>query len=120
LPLTIYENKIFQKKRTADSLALYKLAVPIGHIVPKEHLSSFSPTLDRNDREVMLDYKQRSNLSCLLAICFSTGDETVHHWSAFAPGSSGCRIDFHMTKLLTSIANRSGLRHGNIIYKKMR
>ncbi len=39
---------------------------------------------DRNDREVMLEYKRRRNSSCLLAVCFSQGEETIHHWSAFA------------------------------------
>ena len=74
---------------------------------------------DRNDREVMLDYKARQNLTCLLALCLSMGDETIHHWSAFASGSAGCRIDFHMPALISTIVDMSGFRHGKVIYKKI-
>ena len=74
---------------------------------------------DRNDREAMLDYKERRTLSCLLAVCFSLGDETIHHWSAFAPGSAGCRIDFHLPTLIASLVNQIGLRHGKVVYRKV-
>ena len=46
-------------------------------------------------------------------------DETIHHWSAFAPGSAGCRIDFHMPTLISTIADKNGFRHGKVIYKKI-
>jgi hypothetical protein len=49
---------------------------------------------DRNDSDVMMEYRRRRNLACLLAACFSHGDETIHHWNAFAAGPAGCRIEF--------------------------
>jgi hypothetical protein len=74
---------------------------------------------DLNDREVMLEYKRRRKLSCLLAICFSEGEETVHHWTAFANGPSGCRIEFHLPSLLEGIYGYSGYSHGKVVYRKI-
>jgi hypothetical protein len=75
---------------------------------------------DRNDREVMLEYKRRRNLTCLVAICFSAGEETVHHWNAFASGSAGCRIEFHLPTLLEGLSRDPGYRHGKVVYKPLR
>lgn len=75
---------------------------------------------DRNDREVMLEYKRRRNLTCLLAICFSAGEETVHHWNAFANGSAGCRIEFHLPTLLAGLTRDPEYRHGKVSYKTLR
>ena len=75
---------------------------------------------DRSDREVMLEYKRRRNLTSLRAICFSAGEETVHHWNAFASGSAGCRIEFHLPTLLEGLSRSLGYRHGKVVYKPLR
>jgi len=65
---------------------------------------------DKNDSEVMKEYKCRKKLSCLLALCFSQGDDTIHHWTAFAKGVAGCRIDFDVSKLCEAIQTFKGFK----------
>jgi hypothetical protein len=55
-----------------------------------------------------------------MAICFSSGEETVHHWNAFANGSAGCRIEFHLPTLLEGLSRSQGYRHGEVVYKPLR
>src|SRR5690349_15189787 len=57
---------------------------------------------DRNDDEIILNYKGRKGIRGLFAVCCGTGDETVHHWKAYANGISGCCIEFNGNKLLKS------------------
>ncbi len=74
---------------------------------------------DRNDAEIIMEYKKRKNIRNLFAICFGVGDETVHHWKAYADGISGCCIEFDKKKLLESFKNKNGIRYGNVIYRKI-
>lgn len=53
---------------------------------------------DRNDSEIILEYKKRKELKNLFAVCFTHGDETVHHWKTFSDGPSGCVIEFDAKK----------------------
>ncbi len=109
------------KSRRSSILSRYTTLPVLLDMLERRSITLLSPEswADRNDREVMLDYKERRNLTCLLAACFSKGDETIHHWSAFAPGSSGCRIDFHQPALVSSIPNQAGFRHGEVVYRKI-
>jgi len=75
---------------------------------------------DRNDAEVMLEYKKRRNLKHLYAVCFSEGDETIHHWTTFSSGSSGCCIAFDREKLLSAVETIDGIRTGSVKYRKLR
>lgn len=102
-------------------LSRYTTLPVLLDIIERKCLTLLSPEawLDRNDQEVMLDYRRRRNLTCLLALCFSLGEETVHHWNAFANGSAGCRIDFHLPALLDAIARQNGCRHGKVSYRKI-
>ena len=74
---------------------------------------------DRNDSEIILEYKKRKKIKNLFAICFSHGDETIHHWKTFSNGTSGCVIEFDAKKLFEIIDKVDGLRHGKIAYKKL-
>ena len=44
----------------------------------------------------------------------------MHHWNAFASGSAGCRIEFHMPTLLEGLSRKPGYRHGMVSYKPLR
>lgn len=74
---------------------------------------------DRNDSEVILAYKKKKNIDKLFALCFSYGSETIHHWKAFANGSSGCCIEFNAEKLI-EIFEKENLIHAKIKYLKIR
>lgn len=75
---------------------------------------------DRNDAKVMLEYKKRKKLQHLYAVCFSEGDETIHHWTAYSSGSSGCCIAFDREKLLSAVQKITGIRTGAVKYRKIK
>ena len=74
---------------------------------------------DRNDSEIVLEYKKRKGIEKLFALCFSHGDETIHHWKTFADGISGCCIEFDAAKLTDHLSSIDGIKHGPVVYRKM-
>lgn len=74
---------------------------------------------DRNDSGILLEYKRRKKLKRLLALCFSAGDETIHHWRTFSDGISGCCVEFDAPELF-AVFDRHGLRHGPVVYRKLK
>lgn len=75
---------------------------------------------DKNDSEIMLEYKKRKNLRALFALCLSYGDETIHHWKTFADGISGCCIEFDSIRLSSHLKTLEGVRFGPVTYKKLK
>lgn len=74
---------------------------------------------DKNDSEIILEYKKRKNIKKLFALCLSYGDETIHHWKTYSPGSGGCCIEFNPKTLFEIIDMVPGLKHGRVTYKKI-
>jgi hypothetical protein len=107
--------------RSAGQLSRYTTLPVLIDLLRRKKLVLLSPDKweDRNDAEVMLEYKRRKNLQHLYAVCFSKGDETIHHWSAFSSGSSGCCIEFDQEVLLSQVNNISGIRFGPVQYRKI-
>ncbi len=109
-------------KKTGKKLSRYtKLPVLIDLLIRKK-LVLLSPDKweDRNDAEVMLEYKRRKKLRHLYAICFSEGDETIHHWESYSKGSSGCCIEFDREALLSQVKKVKGIQAGLVKYRKLR
>lgn|SRR5512146_2812519 len=75
---------------------------------------------DKNDSEIMRVYKKRKKLRALCALCFSHGDETIHHWKTFADGISGCCIEFDFKKLVAQLKTIDGIRFGPVVYRKIK
>jgi hypothetical protein len=75
---------------------------------------------DKNDSEILLEYKKRKRVKKLFALCFSYGDETIHHWKTFADGISGCCIQFDSDKLIDLLNHTPGIRYGAVKYKKLK
>ncbi len=75
---------------------------------------------DKNDSEILLVYKERKKIQKLFALCFSYGDETIHHWKTFADGISGCCIEFDTKKLITLLKTQPSVRFGDVRYKKIK
>ncbi len=74
---------------------------------------------DKNDSEIMAEYKRRKGVKRLFALCFSHGDETIHHWKAFADGTSGCCIEFDMREFKALMRKHPDVRHGPVNYKTL-
>lgn len=74
---------------------------------------------DKNDSEIILEYKNKKKIKNLFAICLSHGDETIHHWKTFSNGSSGCLIEFDAQKLFAIIDKIPNLKHNEVTYRKL-
>jgi hypothetical protein len=90
-------------------------------LLERRKLTLLDPALwdDRNDAEIILAYKQQKKIESLMAVCFSHGDETVHHWKTFSSGTSGCVIEFDAEKLFAIINSVEGLKHGKVEYRRL-
>lgn len=72
---------------------------------------------DRNDSHYLKRYKDEKKLATLLALCFMTSRERLHHWKCFADGASGVCIEFRRGKLLKGLAVKRGFRMDKVQYK---
>lgn len=90
-------------------------------MLERQKLTLLNPRLweDKNDSEIILEYKSRKGIENLFALCFSHDDETIHHWKTYSNGPSGCVIEFDAKKLFAILDEIPGLKHGKIIYKKI-
>jgi hypothetical protein len=75
---------------------------------------------DYNDRETVEAFKNRAGVSAVYALCLTYGNETVHHWNAFANGTSGCCIEFNPDKLFGILNGVQGVSHGKTSYMSIR
>ncbi len=92
------------------------------HLLRSSKLVLLDPSTweDRNDSQIILEYKKRKRIPNLFAVCFSFGNETIHNWIAYASGIAGCCIQFDEQKLLNSFQNIKQIRWGEINYKTIR
>ena len=74
---------------------------------------------DRNDRFYLERYKERKELTVLLAVCFTATRERFHHWKCFGDGASGVCIEFRKAKLLKGLAGRPEFRTREVEYEKV-
>lgn len=109
------------KKKEISRLNRYTTLPVLLDLLQRRKITLLNPELweDKNDSEIILEYKRRKNIKKLFAICFSLGDETVHHWKTFSNGVSGCCIEFDAQGLLRIIDKIPGTKHGEIEYKKL-
>jgi len=90
-------------------------------LLQRKKLTLLNPKLweDKNDTEIILEYKKRKKIKNLFAACFTDDDETIHHWKTFSNGSSGCVIEFDFDKLIDIVEKIPGLIHGKVIYRRL-
>jgi len=74
---------------------------------------------DKNDVFFMSKYKEKKKLNTLLALCFTTKYETYHHWSVFAPGSSGVCIRFQRDGLIQCFEKIPSVQFKEVNYKEI-
>lgn len=90
-------------------------------LLERKKLTLLDPALwdDRNDAEIISAYKEHKKIESLMAVCFSYGDETIHHWKTFSSGTSGCVIEFNAERLFEQIDSIEGLKHDKVEYRKL-
>jgi hypothetical protein len=112
-----------KSKNEITTLKRYTTLAVLQDLLERKKMTLLDPKLweDKNDAEIIDEYKKKKNIKKLFAICFSHGDETIHHWNTFAKGFNGCRIDFDAQKLFEHIEQLKDLRikHQEVIYKRL-
>jgi hypothetical protein len=90
-------------------------------LLQRKKLVLLDPELweDRNDSEVIKHYKEKKSINKLFALCFSYGDETIHHWKAYSNGSCGCCIEFNAKELFKILEKINNVKHAKVEYKKL-
>jgi hypothetical protein len=91
------------------------------HILTSRQLTLLNPLSwdDKNDSNFLTIYKEKRELTSVLALCFTRSAETYHHWRIFAPSSSGVRITLNEQLLRPSFAKIPGLQLGDMEYVKL-
>jgi len=89
-------------------------------MIRRQRLVLMDPSLweDKNDSELMLEYKRQKKVKKLFAICFCCGGETIHHWNAFS-GANGCCIEFDRELLIRRLHKLPGVRYDDVTYKEI-
>lgn len=87
-------------------------------ILSSKKITLLDPGLwdDKNDAYFMAQYKNKEKLKTLLALCFTQGPETYHHWHVFAGGAAGVCIEFDGDALLASLLLSGSFKHGQVKY----
>ena len=75
---------------------------------------------DRNDSFFLEQYKTKSSLKTLLALCFTESSDTYHHWKIFSDGISGVRITFLRRELLDVFKDNPNVMMNCVKYKTVR
>ena len=90
-------------------------------LLQRKKLTLLDPKLweDKNDTEIIFEYKKKKGIKNLFAICLSYGDETIHHWKTYSNGSSGCLIEFDTKRLFSILDKVPNLTHRKVKYKKL-
>ncbi len=71
---------------------------------------------DKNDSYYLQLYREKRQLKTVLALCFTLGLETYHHWSVFAGGPAGVCIQFERQALIAALRAQSGVRTRAVRY----
>ncbi len=74
---------------------------------------------DKNDTELINEYKKRINASNIFLLCFSSEHETIHFWKTYSSGKTGCCIIFE-TDYLLSLFDKKKLKHGYVQYEEIK
>lgn len=91
------------------------------HMLKNRQLTLLNPMTwdDKNDSSFVTLYKEKCQLASVLALCFTRSSETYHHWSIFAPSSSGVRITFDESHIRQSVNGIPGLQLTDVNYVKI-
>lgn len=109
------------KQKNISKLNRYTSLPVLLDLLKRKKLTLLNPASweDKNDSEIILEYKKRTRIKNLFAICFSYGDETVHHWKTYSNGTCGCVIEFDAKKLFGTLDNVPNLKHRKVRYEKI-
>jgi hypothetical protein len=74
---------------------------------------------DRNDAAFLDLYCKRHSCNHILALCFTSADETSHHWSVYGAKSAGVRITFIRSMIESAVKKLTGAVMKDVDYRKI-
>src|SRR3954469_16827194 len=92
------------------------------HLLQTRQITLLNPATwdDRNDAYFMAEYKRHKNAETVLALCFTSQNETYHHWRGFCHGSDGVRIEFDREPLVAAFKRKRDVRSGPMNYRTIK
>jgi len=87
-------------------------------ILTNRKLTLLDPSFwdDKNDSYFLATYKEKKALQSVLALCFTKGSETYHHWRVFSSGASGVCVNFNPEQLETAFSAVEGVKFKEVDY----
>ena len=78
---------------------------------------------DTNDSHFLEAYRQKKKLKSLLAVCFTSVSERIHHWERFGRkgknGSEAICVEFNKATLLAAFSGNPHIRSGEVKYWRL-
>lgn len=102
-----------------DSIKRYTELPFVLQVLQEKKLTLLNPASwdDKNDAYYVRQYKLRSKLKGVFALCFTEEVQTYHHWRIFTHGASGACIHFHKNKFHNWVQEREELLGKCVQYK---
>lgn len=96
------------------------LSVAIDMLM-NERITLISPSSweDKNDIAFLEAYRAKRNIANVFAVCFTQSPETFHHWSVFAAGNEGVRINIRKNALLAPLQGQDCYAWGDVDYRTL-
>lgn len=108
-------------ERAKNTLKRYtSLSVAIDMLM-KERITLISPSAweDKNDIAFLEAYRAKRDIANVFAVCFTQAGETFHHWSVFAPGNEGVRVNIRKSSLLAGLRGSHCYSWGDVDYRTL-
>ncbi len=106
-------------ERQTNTIKRYtSLSVALDMLV-KERITLLNPSSweDENDIAFLEAYRLKRKIPAVFATCFTHARETFHHWSVFANGHEGVRININKELLLEGLRVNPCYSWGEVEYK---
>lgn len=71
---------------------------------------------DRNDACYMTEHIKKRRLKSIMALCFTKGPETFHHWKVYAGNPGGVCVYFDEAGLRGDLSREEGVTMHNVLY----
>jgi hypothetical protein len=109
------------KRKETTCIRRYTSLPQLIHLLRTKTLTLVDPANwdDKNDASLIENYKDVSQMSSVLALCFTESSETYHHWKIYAEGMSGVCVEFYKDAFIDAIKGRSGIRVGSVKYLRI-
>jgi hypothetical protein len=97
--------KILKSLLMKENLSRYTSLASAIDTLTRNQITLLDPAgwEDRTDSITMLEYKRKGEFKSVLAACFTSSNDTFHHWSVFAKPGGVC-IRFHKAHLCERIS----------------